>query len=177
MPLIRTFHLDGVEIFPDKYEEADRLLEKSKMERGDTHLPSVVGKVTEDDLQRGLEQSSSTVNSASGTQASSASQGSFETVEQGDMNAKVPKGKEKATAEAPRTGQLWRDPNSGKLWLWFTPPDHEESSKRDPPAPSNVLRMNGPVVPLTAFKIAADKEYLSLPDHIHVQSSQSDAVY
>ncbi|ROV99831.1 hypothetical protein VSDG_03065 [Cytospora chrysosperma] len=164
---------DGVELFPDKHEEAARLVEKSRMERGDTHLLSAADKVTKDGLQGGLEQSSPTVDAASGTQALSASQGSFETFEQEAINAKVSKRKEKATAEAPSTRKLWRDPDSGKLWLWFTPPNHQQSSKRDPPAPSNVLRMKGPVVPLAAFKIAANKEYLSLPDHIHVQTSQS----
>lgn len=142
------------------------------MERGDSHFLSVVGKVTEYDLQRSLEQSSSTGNAAPGTQTSSASQGSLETGDKGDMSTKVSKGKETATEEVPRSGKLWRDPNLGKLWLWLTPPDHKESHKRDPPAPSNVLRINGPVVPLTAFKFAVDKEYLNFPEHIHVHSSQ-----
>lgn len=170
--LIKTFHIGDVEIYPDKFEEAEKLLNSGVTRRG-TPVKSAVDKSTKDNPQGSPEQSASTESAAPVTPAPPTPSEIFEADEKEHTNIKVSKGKGKEKEEAPRTGKIWRDPNSKKLWIWFTPPDHEETRKRDPPNPNNVLRMTGPAVSLTAFKIAANKEYLSSLDHIHAQSSQS----
>ncbi|KAF5493829.1 hypothetical protein CGCF413_v010411 [Colletotrichum fructicola] len=174
-PLIRIFHLGSLEVFPDKYEEAGSLLEKFEKERDGMQAATPVDKAAEERPPGGLEQSAPAGNTEPSILIPSTSQGDPGIDEKGDEGKKEPKGKgkEKATEDAPRTGTLWRDPDSKKLWLWFTPPGYEEARKRDPPAPENVLRMTGPVVPLIAFKIAAHKEYLTLLGHVHTQGSQS----
>ncbi|KAE9574238.1 hypothetical protein CGMCC3_g9673 [Colletotrichum fructicola] len=174
-PLIRIFHLGSLEVFPDKYEEAGSLLEKFEKERDGMQAATPVDKAAEERPPGGLEQSAPAGNTEPSILIPSTSQGDPGIDEKGDEGKKEPKGKgkEKATEDAPRTGTLWHDPDSKKLWLWFTPPGYEEARKRDPPAPENVLRMTGPVVPLIAFKIAAHKEYLTLLGHVHTQGSQS----
>lgn len=59
------------------------------------------------------------------------------------------------------------------MWLWFQPPGHQENRAKDDPLPENILQTKAPVVPLTSFRIAPNKEYLASPTNVHTRGTQA----
>ena len=85
------------------------------------------------------------------------------------------KGKEIAhpndSNEIPTAAKLLADPARGTTWTVAPPP--KSSDPWDPPLESNILSFTAPTVPVSAFHISPEKEYLVQHHHIHIQGKQA----
>nr|RBR02157.1 hypothetical protein FVER53263_09792 [Fusarium verticillioides] len=167
LPLINSFYKGSIEILADKWEEAGRLMAK----HDESKSPGPSQTAGEDTAKK--ESKADTIVGATSSpiapdviQKQNISDGNLED----QTSKKVDKGKEKAIEAPPRKGHVWLDPDSHKLWLWI---DSLGPKKRDLAALDNMLRMSGPVVSLNAFKIAPNKQYLSVASQVHSKSRQS----
>ncbi|WYZ34025.1 hypothetical protein EsH8_I_000301 [Colletotrichum jinshuiense] len=172
VPLVEQLEVGGLEILPDGHAESTCLSEtsdfrnKGKQTRfgddltqpGRSHDSS--HRVSTPGGSKKLENASSLPDLGGGAQ---------ETI----SDEEVWKGKEKKMQEEQTVAKLWQDPNSEKLWLWLTPPGHAANRLKEPPDMATVLQMRAPAVLLSAFNIAANKEYLSDKTQVHSQGPQS----
>ncbi|EWG50634.1 hypothetical protein FVEG_16665 [Fusarium verticillioides 7600] len=167
LPLINSFYKGSIEILADKWEEAGRLMAK----HDESKSPGPSQTAGEDTAKK--ESKADTIVGATSSpiapdviQKQNISDGNLED----QTSKKVDKGKGKAIEAPPRKGHVWLDPDSHKLWLWI---DSLGPKKRDLAALDNMLRMSGPVVSLNAFKIAPNKQYLSVASQVHSKRRQS----
>ncbi|EYB23189.1 hypothetical protein FG05_30587 [Fusarium graminearum] len=167
LPLIHSFHKGGVEILADKWEEARRLM--AKYDEAKSSEPSQTA--AEDTLMKESKADHIvSANSSSAALDAVQKQNTPDDNSEDQASERADKGKRKATEDPPRKGHVWRDPDSHKLWLWI---DSLGNVKRDLAALDNMLKMTGPVVSLNTFKIAPNKQYLSVASQIHSKSRQS----
>ena len=66
--------------------------------------------------------------------------------------------------------KLLADPARGTTWT-VAPP--QSSDPWDPPLESNILTFTAPTVPISAFRVSPEKEYLIQRHHVHTQGKQA----
>ncbi|XXH01246.1 hypothetical protein Hte_007600 [Hypoxylon texense] len=89
-----------------------------------------------------------------------------------DKQTSSSKGKERASNDESKAipVKLLADPSRGTTWTVGPP---QPSEPWGPPLESNILSFAAPVVPISAFRISPEKEYLIQQHHIHTQGRQA----